>query len=452
MTATAPTIDTIAAVATAKGCGGIGIVRVSGPLSKTIAAAVLGRTPGPRRAELRNFLDQQGSVLDRGIALYFPAPNSYTGEDVLELQGHGGPAVLDLLLLAVLALGARVARPGEFTERAYLNDKMDLTQAEAVADLIDSATHGAARSASRSLTGMFSQRCHQLSEQVGQLRAHVEAAIDFPEDEVDFLADQSISNQLNQIIDQLTTVRGQAQQGQILRDGINLVLVGAPNVGKSSLLNALTQQDRAIVSTIAGTTRDTLTETIELEGVPLHIVDTAGLRQAGNEIEAEGIRRTHRAAQSADLALVVIDSSIPGDWKNLVDSLPPGLTTVYCWNKSDLVNRPLDTHHYREQPDQHLALSAKTGVGLEQLKAVIKHHAGLAPIEGSVFSARRRHLKALDEAHEHSNRAQQLLAKRQGELVAEELRLIQSQLGAITGETSNEDLLGQIFSSFCIGK
>ena len=454
MTDETKTAETITAIATATGRGSIGVIRVSGPCCQTIAKTILGYCPAPRRADLCDFVGPQGELLDRGIALYFPAPHSYTGEDVLELQGHGGTMVLDLLLAMVLETGARMARPGEFTERAYLNNKMDLAQAEAVADLIDSATHGAARSATRSLTGEFSNHCYALSQQAQQLQVHVEAAINFPDDEVDFLADQQISNQLTQINQRLRSIHGQAQQGQLLRDGLTIVLLGAPNAGKSSLLNALVEQDRAIVSAIAGTTRDTLTETIQLEGVPLHIVDTAGLREASNEIEAEGIRRARHASQAADLALIVIDSNEPGDWQSLINGLPRDLVVICCWNKSDLAQPSASERDSGalSQVSSQLVLSARTGSGLAPLRGAILQHAGRQPEEASVFSARRRHLKALTQAEQHGQQAEQHLRDGHGELVAEELRLLQQSLGEITGEVSDEALLGLIFSSFCIGK
>ncbi len=444
--------DTIAAIATPPGRGGIGVVRVSGPAAPALAQAVLGKLPRPRRATLAQFHDADGKPIDAGLALYFPAPRSYTGEDVLELQGHGGPVVLDMLLARLLALGARAARAGEFTERAFLNGKLDLAQAEAVADLIDAGSQTAARAALRSLEGAFSQRTHALTEQLIRLRMHVEAAIDFPEEEVDFLADEKIAADIAALENDLAQLLAAAQQGRLLHDGMVIVLAGRPNAGKSSLLNALTQHDTAIVSDIPGTTRDVLREYIQLDGLPLHIVDTAGLRPARDAIEAEGVRRAQRELERADRVLLVVDDTQPAtaDDPDVLKYLPSELPRTVVRNKIDLSGRAAGI---RETDGTHeVALSAKTGDGLELLRRHLKNCMGFHPAGEGTFMARRRHLDALRRAQAHVTAARARIGASTGELAAEELRQAQQALAEITGEFTADDLLGRIFASFCIGK
>jgi tRNA modification GTPase len=443
--------DTIAAVATAPGRGGIGIVRVSGPGVTAVATAMLGAVPAPRQAVFRHFRDGAGAPLDDGLALYFPAPASFTGEDVLELHGHGGPVVLDMVLARVFELGARAARPGEFSERAFLNGKLDLAQAEAVADLIDAGSEAAARGALRSLEGEFSRRVHALTEALVQLRMVVEAAIDFPEEEIDFLADARVASDLAGIGADLEALLGSTRQGVLLHDGLTVVIAGAPNAGKSSLLNALAQSDSAIVSPIPGTTRDVLKERIHLDGMPLHIVDTAGLRDARDEIESEGIRRAQLQLARADHVLLVIDDTAGEPPAEVLAHLPAGLARTLVRNKIDLSGRAPGV---REQGGAtEIALSARTGAGLELLRTHLKRSAGLQTAGEGTFMARRRHLDALQRARQHLiNGRDRLQRDRAGELLAEELRQAQHALGEITGEFTPEDLLGRIFSTFCIGK
>jgi len=445
--------DTIAAIATAPGRGGIGIVRVSGRDTRAIAEALLGRVPQARTAELHRFLDAAGDAIDEGLALFFPAPASFTGEDVLELHGHGGPVVMDLLLRRVLELGARAAEPGEFTQRAFLNDKLDLAQAEAVADLIDSGSAQAARAALRSLQGEFSAQVHELAEAVLELRMWVEAAIDFPEEEVDFLGDRALDARLDFIRQRFAALAETARQGALLRDGLTLVIAGRPNAGKSSLLNRLAGYDAAIVTPVPGTTRDVLRERIEIDGLPLHVLDTAGLRDSPDEVEAEGIRRAHRELARADRVLFVVDASDADAVSAVADDLAALPTvaprTVVC-NKIDRVGG-----EPRTEPGDppHIHLSAATGAGLELLRAHLKDCVGFHPAGTSVLSARARHLEALRRARAHVEEAHRLLTECQaGELVAQELTDAQRQLGEITGEVTSDDLLGRIFSSFCIGK
>jgi tRNA modification GTPase len=445
--------DTIAAVATAPGRGGIGIVRVSGRGSRSIAEALLGRVPEPRVAELNRFLDATGEPIDEGLALFFPAPASFTGEDVLELQGHGGPVVMDLLLRRVLELGARAAEPGEFTQRAFLNDKLDLAQAEAVADLIDSGSAQAARAALRSLQGEFSSQVHDLAEAVLELRMWVEAAIDFPEEEVDFLGDPALDARLESIRHRFAELAETARQGALLRDGLTLVIAGRPNAGKSSLLNRLAGYEAAIVTPIPGTTRDVLRERIEIDGLPLHVLDTAGLRESPDEVEAEGIRRAHREITRADRVLFVVDAadgaavaSIEAD----LAGLPTDAPRTVVLNKIDR----LGGEPRVEQGDPvRIHLSAATAAGLELLRSHLKDCVGFHPAGSGVLSARARHLEALRRARAHVEEAHRLLTGRHaGELVAQELTDAQRQLGEITGEVTSDDLLGRIFTSFCIGK
>jgi tRNA modification GTPase len=443
--------DTIVAIATAAGRGGIGVVRVSGPTVPLIARALLGALPIPRRATLRNFRDPAGELIDQGLAVYFPEPHSYTGEEVLELHGHGGPVVLDQIVMLVQQLGARPARPGEFTERAFLNDRMDLAQAEAVADLIDSASAEAGRAAARSLQGALSRLANGLAGDLADLRTHVEAAIDFPEEEIDFLADGEIGRALARIGHRLEMVRGQAHQGQVLRDGLVVVIAGPPNVGKSSLLNRLSGRDSAIVTALPGTTRDVLRERVTLDGLPLELLDTAGLRESANQVEREGVRRARAEIGLADRVLLLVDdqSGASDEDKLTREQFPAGRVTLVR-NKIDLSGRPAGCLQGPDGPE--LAISALTGAGLDALAAHLRACAGLRPVEGGLFSARRRHISALDQAAGHLHQAAERLAEGAGELLAEELRLAQEAVGEITGRVTSEDLLGRIFSSFCIGK
>jgi len=452
------TTDTIAAQATAPGRAGVGILRVSGPAAKAVAQAVLHRLPKPRAAEYLPFYDANGAVLDQGIALYFPGPNSFTGEDVLELQGHGGPVLLDMLLRRLLQLtGVRIARPGEFSERAFLNDKLDLTQAEAIADLIDASSEQAARSAMQSLQGEFSNKIHALVEKVIYLRMYVEAAIDFPDEEIDFLSDGKVAGDLASIITDLAGIQKQATQGSILREGMKVVIAGRPNAGKSSLLNALAGREAAIVTDIAGTTRDVLREHIHIDGMPLHIIDTAGLREATDKVEQIGIERAWQEILQADRVLFMVDSTTtdatsPKDiWPEFIERLPATLGVTVVRNKADLTGEQIGANAQGDTPVFHI--SAKTNQGIDALRDHLKACIGFeASTEGS-FIARRRHLDALARAMEHLDIGEyQLHNHLAGELLAEELRLTQQQLNEITGEFSSDDLLGRIFSSFCIGK
>src|SRR5690554_2371746 len=450
--------DTIAAIATAQGRGGVGIVRVSGQLAKQIAEQMTGRELKPRYAHYGPFYAEQQQALDEGLALYFAGPNSFTGEDVLELQGHGGPVILDLLLQRCVELGARLARPGEFSERAFLNDKLDLAQAEAIADLIEASSVQAARNALRSLQGEFSKQVHQLTEQLISLRIFVEAAIDFPEEEIDFLADGQILNQLIQVRESLTHVIHKAGQGVLLRDGMNVVIAGRPNAGKSSLLNALAGHEAAIVTDIAGTTRDTLREHIHIDGMPLHITDTAGLRETTDQVEKIGVQRALQAIDQADRILLVVDSQSAEAanpfvlWPEFLTQPPPRTKVTLIRNKIDLSGEPAGI---KEFTDGHcsISLSAREGEGIELLRDHLKSCMGYQQSGEGTFSARRRHLQALHQAsHSLANGYQQLMHSQAGELLAEDLRQAQQKLGEITGEFSADDLLGRIFSSFCIGK
>ncbi|ELD1800348.1 tRNA uridine-5-carboxymethylaminomethyl(34) synthesis GTPase MnmE [Vibrio fluvialis] len=452
------TTDTIVAQATAPGRGGVGIIRVSGPKAAEVALAVTGRTLKPRYAEYLPFKDESGVELDQGIALFFPNPNSFTGEDVLELQGHGGPVVMDMLIKRILTLaGVRPARPGEFSERAFLNDKMDLTQAEAIADLIDASSEEAAKSALKSLQGQFSKRIHTLVESLIHLRIYVEAAIDFPEEEIDFLADGKVSADLQAIIDNLNAVRQEANQGAIMREGMKVVIAGRPNAGKSSLLNALSGKESAIVTDIAGTTRDVLREHIHIDGMPLHIIDTAGLRDASDEVEKIGIERAWEEIAQADRVLFMVDGTTtdatdPQDiWPDFVDRLPDSMGMTVIRNKVDQTGETLGICHVNQPP--LIRLSAKTGEGVDALRSHLKECMGFAGNQEGGFMARRRHLDALERAAEHLDIGQkQLEGYMAGEILAEELRLAQQHLNEITGEFRSDDLLGRIFSSFCIGK
>ncbi|MGH8743074.1 MAG: tRNA uridine-5-carboxymethylaminomethyl(34) synthesis GTPase MnmE [Burkholderiales bacterium] len=439
----------IAAIATAPGRAGIGVVRVSGPNLKSLVQGLLGKIPKPRQATLCNFHDENMRTLDQGIALYYPAPHSYTGEDVLELQGHGGPAVLLLLLRRCLALGARPAEPGEFTRRAFLNDKLDLAQAESVADLIEATTAEAAKSAMRSLQGAFSAEVNALTQALIELRTLVEATLDFPEEDVDFLEESDAAGKLQAIRRQLEKVLQAARQGSILREGITVVLAGRTNVGKSSLLNRLAGEEVAIVTAHPGTTRDAIRQAIEIEGVPLHVIDTAGLRDTQDEVEKIGIARTWAAIEKADAVLLVIDSTEKSEHEREVFArLPQALLRICIYNKIDLL--PAAPKVENVAGETRIYLSAKTGAGVDLLRAQLLEAVGWNPTGEGLFMARERHLSALREAGQHLAAAQEIHA--QPELFAEELKLAQNALSGITGEFTTDDLLGEIFSRFCIGK
>jgi tRNA modification GTPase len=444
--------DTIAAVATPPGRGGVGIIRISGPGVPQVAEQLLGALPPPRSALYQPFIDKDGGVIDEGISLYFPAPRSFTGEHVLELQGHGGQVILDLLLARVLSLGVRQARPGEFSERAFLNDKLDLAQAEAIADLIDSSTVSAARAASRSLQGLFSEQVNALTQKLIELRTFVEAAIDFPEEEIDFLSDGEAQRRLDDVTESLTSLLANTRQGCLLRDGMTLVIAGQPNVGKSSLLNALAGRETAIVTPVAGTTRDILREHIQIDGLPLHIIDTAGLRESDDIIEQEGIRRAWAQIEQADRVLLVIDdqAGFSAADQAVLDQLPGNLPCTHLYNKIDLTQR---TPGYSDHNGVHqVDVSVHTGAGIDHLRQHLKQVMGYQDSAATGFSARRRHLQALHVTQVHLGTAGSHLRAGNGELLAEELRLAQQQLSEITGAFSSDDLLGEIFSSFCIGK
>jgi tRNA modification GTPase len=442
--------DTICAIATPPGVGGVGVIRVSGPNSKSIAEQILDITVQPRRAHFARFIDERGNALDSGIAILFTAPASFTGEDVLELQGHGGPQILQLLLKRVLSLGARPARPGEFSERAFLNNKIDLVQAEAIADLIESGTEASARAAQRSLEGVFSEQVNALQQELIDLRVFVEAAMDFPDEEIDFLEDSDVLERLGKAGARVKSLLDQAHQGQLLRDGINIVIAGLPNAGKSSLLNALAGRESAIVTDIPGTTRDVLREHISLDGLPAHISDTAGIRESTDQIEAEGVRRARASLATADLALLVIDSSQPLEPQlALRTEVPDNIPCIEVHNKIDLSGDKTEA----DAEGLKVRVSAKTGTGLQNLVQMIKSIVGASSGQEGVFSARTRHLEALRLTLVHIQTGQQQLQQFNApEILAEELRLAQKSLGEITGQYLPDDLLGAIFSSFCIGK
>ena len=440
--------EVIAAIATPSGRGGIGVVRVSGPRLKTLLWALINTDVAPRHATRAEFRNADGSVIDQGLVLYFPAPRSYTGEDVIELQGHGGPVVLQLVLSRCLELGARVAEPGEFTKRAFLNDKLDLAQAESVADLIGASTAEAARCALRSLQGEFSRRIDAMVQALIELRMLVEATLDFPEEDVEFLEQAHARAKLEDVREQLSQIVAAARQGSLLREGIHVVLAGQPNVGKSSLMNRLAGSERAIVTAIPGTTRDAIRETIAIHGVPLHVIDTAGLRDPRDEVEKIGISKTWEAISQADVVVWVSDATRPETRAadpNLAARLPPGVPQLQAVNKIDLTEMPL----LARISGREVTLSCKTGAGIEQLQIAILDAAGWSSGEG-VFMARARHLLALRAAARHL----ELASVRGGELelFAEELKLAQYALASITGEFTSDDLLGKIFSQFCIGK
>ena len=442
--------DTIAAIATPPGTGGVGIIRISGLAAADIARQITRKkTLKPRYAMFCNFLEADGAVIDSGLSLYFPGPASFTGEDVVELHGHGGRVVLDMLLRRVLKLGARLAEPGEFSQRAFLNHKLDLAQAEAIADLITSSTEQAVRSAQQSMQGLFSQQVTELIDELIELRVYIEAAIDFVDEEIDFLHDGMVANKIAQLYAKVQKIHATAQQGRLLHDGMTVVLAGKPNAGKSSLLNALAGHEAAIVTAIAGTPRDVLRERIQLDGMPLHIIDTAGLRDSENIVEQEGVRRAHQEIEKADKVLLLLDIT-DTEPDAIFATLPSGINLTRVFNKIDLAG---------EQPriictewGVEIYLSVKTGVGLDLLKQHLKQSVGFAEHSDSVFIARRRHIQALSLAEDALHIAAEQLQNHAPELVAEELRQAQQHLSAITGEFTSDDLLGEIFSSFCIGK
>lgn len=446
-------VDTIAAVSTPPGRGGIGIVRVSGPGTGVVAGAVIDGLPSPRAARYCAFRDASGEVVDRGVAIYFPGPHSFTGEDVLELHGHGGPVVMDMVLEAVLRAGARPARPGEFSERAFLNGRMDLSQAEAVADLIDSGSRAAARSAIRSLDGVFSDRVHELADALTETRALIEACMDFPEEEIDFLSDPQLVDRLESLRDRLAGIRAGAGRGVLLREGVRVVLAGQPNVGKSSLLNLLAGRDSAIVTDIPGTTRDILREHIQLDGLPLHVLDTAGIRAPGDPVEAEGVERAWDAIESADALVLVVDDrhGLGEADRAILERTPAGVARIVVGNKIDLSGA--EPGRFVDDGVTRVRLSATEGAGIEALEEALKGCVGYEVVDEGSFMARRRHLDALARTADAVDAAERMLRERRaGELAAEELRRAQQALGAITGEVTSDDLLGEIFSRFCIGK
>ena len=461
-------IDTVCAIATAPGRSGVGIVRISGPLSLRISEEILGFSPTPRHAHFCNFLDASAVTIDQGIALFFSAPNSFTGEDVLELQGHGGIYVLRELLDRSVQLGARLANPGEFSERAFLNNKIDLLQAEAIADLIESNSKQAAKSALRTLQGEFSNKVLNLVRLLIEARAHIEATIDFTDEDIDFVSDNKVGDSLNAILESLKATLAQAKQGALLKEGVNVVIVGKPNAGKSSLLNALSGVDSAIVTDIPGTTRDLLSEEINIDGLPVHIIDTAGIRLSDDVVEQEGLRRAQLAMEQADQLLLIVDKS---QGEQDVEKLLAPLVlltdksikeldclenTAIIYNKIDLLKSEapsLSTINYLEYSIPTISLSAKENVGIDLLRRFIKEAIGFNATEEGVFIARERHLIALSNAKQLVESALELLATRSSlELIAEDLRFAQMQLGAITGEFTSDDLLGEIFSNFCVGK
>jgi tRNA modification GTPase len=450
--------DTIVAQATAPGKGGVGIVRVSGNMATNVAQEILGKVPKTRHAEYLSFSDENNDIIDQGIAIFFKNPHSFTGEDVLELQGHGGQVVLDMLLKAILKLPSmRIAKPGEFSERAFLNDKLDLAQAEAIADLIDASSEQAAKGALRSLQGAFSQNIHNLVEQVIHLRMYVEAAIDFPDEEIDFLSDGKIKKDLENIIRTFETLRQETKQGALLREGMRVVIAGKPNAGKSSLLNALAEKDAAIVTDIAGTTRDVLKEHIHIDGMPLHIIDTAGLRDSPDKVEKIGIERAWQEIHQADRVLFMLDSTESTQthpekiWPEFYQQLPKNIGLTVIRNKIDLSAESSGLDNSGDYPV--IALSASNQLGISHLTAHLKECMGFNASSEGQFIARRRHLDAIDRAAEHLYLGKaQLEEHLAGELLAEELRLTQQHLNEITGEFSSDDLLSKIFSSFCIGK
>ncbi len=460
--------DTVCAIATAPGRSGVGIIRVSGPLSLTIAERILGFSPTPRHAHFCNFLDIDEQTIDQGIALFFSAPNSFTGEDILELQGHGGIYILRELLDRTVQLGARLANPGEFSERAFLNNKIDLLQAEAIADLIESNSKQAAKSALRTLQGEFSNKVGTLQRLLIEARVHIEATIDFSDEDIDFVSDNKVADSLNGILESIKATLAQAKQGALLKEGINVVIAGKPNAGKSSLLNALSGVDSAIVTDIPGTTRDLLSEEINIDGLPVHIIDTAGIRISDDVVEQEGLRRAQLAMEQADQLLLIVDKSqAEQDVEKLLAPLvlltDKSITELSClqntaiiYNKIDLLNNEkpsISSINYLDYAIPTISLSAKENIGIEILRDYIKEAIGFNATEEGVFIARERHLTALSNAKKLVESALELLATHSSlELIAEDLRFAQVQLGAITGEFTSDDLLGEIFSNFCVGK
>lgn len=450
-------LDTIVAIATPPGRGGVGIVRVSGADIDQLVLEIIGKPLNPREATFARFRGADQEVLDEGVAVYFPAPASFTGEHVLELQGHGGPVILDSLLQRCLQLGARMARPGEFSERAFLNNKLDLAQAEAIADLIDASSVQAARCAVRSLQGEFSKLVNELVDQIIHIRMYVEAAIDFPEEEIDFLADERLASNLEKLSSDLSATLGRAQQGSLLRDGMTVVLAGKPNAGKSSLLNALAGRDAAIVTSVAGTTRDVLREKINLDGMPLHIVDTAGLRDSDDEVELEGIRRAWQEIGQADQILFLVDACETAEPE--LEAIWPEYFSRYSETRQPIavvLNKIDQTDHAAGRVKAGIdtfAISAKYGAGLDQLVDYLQTSMGYKGQDEGLFTARRRHLDALEKALDLVDTGRnQLRSSGAGELLAEDLRQAQNHLSEITGQFTSDDLLGHIFSSFCIGK
>ena len=460
--------DTVCAIATAPGRSGVGIIRVSGPRALVISEQILGFTPTARHAHFCNFLDSAGQTIDQGIALFFSTPNSFTGEDVLELQGHGGMYVLKELLDRTVQLGARLANPGEFSERAFLNNKIDLVQAEAIADLIESSSKQAAKSALRTLQGEFSNKIENLQRQLIEARVHIEATIDFSDEDIDFVSDNKVGESLQTIFESISATLTQAKQGALLKEGINVVIAGKPNAGKSSLLNALSGLDSAIVTDIPGTTRDLLSEEINIDGLPMHIIDTAGIRISGDVVEQEGLRRAQIAMEQADLLLLIVDKSEnEQDVEKLlaplvlltdksIKELDSLQHTAIIYNKIDLLKNEkasLSTIKYLDHAIPTLSLSAKKNIGINLLQEYIKEAIGFNATEEGAFIARQRHLLALTNARELlSSALRQLETQSSLELIAEDLRFAQAQLGAITGEFTSDDLLGEIFSNFCVGK
>jgi tRNA modification GTPase len=442
-------MSTIVAVATPPGVGGVGVVRISGAETERIAKEILVSLPEPRVATVCTFQDASGNKLDTGLALYFPAPASFTGESVLELHGHGGPVVMATIVDAAVTLGARLAEPGEFTKRAFLNDKLDLAQAEAVADLISSGTAQAARAALRSLSGDFSRAVDALAEQLIRLRMYVEAAIDFPEEEIDFLADEELLKSVERCAGAFDELQTQTSIGRVLRDGYRVVIVGKPNAGKSSLLNRLSGEDAAIVTEVAGTTRDILREQINVDGLAVELVDTAGLRDNPDRVEAEGIRRAREAIKSADAVLWVQDATEPAE-TDMEEEVPDGVPITVVRNKVDLTKEVAGP---KTGDPAVIFLSAKNGDGIDALFARLRRLAGYENLGEGAFTARKRHLDALGRAAKHFAAGRKALDEsRAGELLAEELRLAQEALGEVTGAVSSDDLLGRIFADFCIGK
>jgi tRNA modification GTPase len=445
--------DTITAIATASGRGGVGIVRISGIDAKSIASKIVRGTLSPRTAHFSPFYDYDGSVIDEGIVLFFENPQSFTGEDVIELQGHGGPVIMDRLLRCVIQHGARMAKPGEFSERAFLNRKMDLAQAEAIADLINASSEQAARSAVRSLQGEFSKKIQALQASLTHLRMMIEAMIDFPEEEIDFLSDPKVALLLQKTIDDLVAVKNQAKQGVLLQAGLQVVIAGKPNAGKSSLLNYLSGRESAIVTNIPGTTRDILRESIHIDGMPLHIIDTAGLRETSDVVEQEGVRRAYQAIAQADLVILLVDASESGEFLHAqrIESLSPHQKLLIVKNKIDLTNEAPEVIFHSDFTQ--VKISIRNNAGLLEFIDALKKAAGFQSAESDGFIARRRHVDAIERAYQlllHGQHA--LITQRAGELLAEDLRLSQQALSEITGEFTSDDLLGKIFSTFCIGK